>query len=51
MISPAVGISNPAMSRRMVVFPHPDGPTSTTNSPSFTSKEISCTTLVGPKLF
>src|ERR1017187_6514798 len=31
---PAVISSSPATIRRAVVLPHPDGPTSTTNSPS-----------------
>src|SRR3989449_10408000 len=30
--SPAVMVSKPATMRRVVVLPHPDGPTSTTNS-------------------
>src|SRR5260370_25179240 len=32
-IRPAVGCSNPAISRSVVVFPHPDGPSSEKNSP------------------
>src|SRR6266508_3036568 len=31
-ISPAVIVSKPATMRRVVVLPHPDGPTRTTNS-------------------
>src|SRR5262245_13641009 len=31
---PAVGVSRPAISRSNVLLPHPDGPTSTRNSPS-----------------
>src|SRR6266853_1567889 len=40
-ICPADGSSSPAMQRRAVVFPQPDGPSSTRNSPSFTSREKS----------
>src|SRR5215216_2889455 len=32
-IAPSVTSSSPAMQRRSVVLPHPDGPTSTMNSP------------------
>src|SRR2546421_6619289 len=42
-ISPQVTSSSPAMSRRMVDFPHPDGPTSTMNSPSWIWSEKSST--------
>src|SRR5690242_20801518 len=34
LISPPLGSSNPATMRSVVVLPQPDGPTSTTNSPS-----------------
>src|SRR5262252_8870548 len=37
-ISPEVGSSKPAIMRRVVVLPHPDGPTNTTNSPSSITK-------------
>jgi hypothetical protein len=33
-ISPALGSMKPAIMRKVVVLPQPDGPTSTTNSPS-----------------
>ena len=33
-ISPAVGRSKPAIIRSVVVFPHPDGPSSEKNSPA-----------------
>src|SRR5437763_16746176 len=35
---PPVGNSSPAIKRNVVVLPHPDGPTNTSNSPSATSK-------------
>ena len=35
---PSVTSSRPATIRRAVVFPHPDGPTKTMNSPSRTSR-------------
>src|SRR5271165_1138909 len=40
---PLVMSSSPATIRNAVVFPHPDGPTSTMNSPSATSSEKSFT--------
>ena len=40
---PEVMSSSPATIRSAVVFPHPDGPTSTMNSPSATSSEKSFT--------
>src|SRR3712207_7898660 len=40
---PAAGASSPATMCRVVLFPHPDGPTSTTNSPSSTSRSMPCT--------
>ena len=36
--SPAVGCSNPAISRRQVVLPEPDGPSMEKNSPWAMSK-------------
>lgn len=44
-ISPEEGRSNPAIIRRVVVFPQPDGPRKVTNSPRFTVKEKSETAL------
>src|SRR3954452_5247012 len=41
--SPPVGSSRPATMRRSVDFPHPDGPTSTMNSPSAISSETRST--------
>jgi hypothetical protein len=35
---PAVGSSNPAISRSVVVLPHPDGPSSEKNSPPTTGR-------------
>ncbi len=40
-ISPASGSSSPAIARSSVVLPQPLGPSSTTNSPGFTSSETS----------
>src|SRR5450755_59658 len=48
---PASISSNPASMRNSVDLPHPDGPTSTMNSPSLMSKLMPWITLVGPKLF
>src|SRR5512140_261575 len=41
--SPALIDSSPATTRSVVLLPHPDGPTSTTSSPSFTSRSTPCT--------
>ena len=43
-ISPALGCSSPATHRSTVVFPDPDGPSSTNNSPSCTSRDTSSRT-------
>src|SRR5450755_3599866 len=48
---PAEISSSPASMRSSVDLPHPDGPTSTMNSPSLMSKLIPWITLVVPKLF
>ena len=40
---PAVGASNPAIIRRVVVFPQPDGPSIEKNSPRAIEKSASCT--------
>ena len=40
---PLVMSSSPATIRSAVVLPHPDGPTSTMNSPSATSRLMSLT--------
>src|SRR3990170_7720602 len=39
MIDPRSGARSPATSRRVVVFPHPEGPRSVRNSPSRTCRE------------
>src|SRR3954465_10270919 len=41
---PRVGRSKPATIRRAVVFPHPDGPSRTTNCPSGTCRSSSSST-------
>src|SRR2546428_13775307 len=43
--------SRPASMRNSVDLPHPDGPTSTMNSPSWMSKPMPWMTLVLPKVF
>src|SRR5690242_21566537 len=40
---PADSDSSPAMMRSVVLLPEPDGPTSTTNSPSSTTRSTPCT--------
>src|ERR1051325_1362334 len=50
-MSPAVGCSNPAIMRSVVVLPQPDGPRNTTNSPFAISSERSPTTVVSPNDF
>src|SRR3954468_15157888 len=47
--SPAVMSSSPAMSRRRVDFPQPDGPTKTTNSPSSIRRSTPRITFAAPK--
>src|SRR5687767_11536137 len=49
-IVPESGFSRPAIIRRVVVFPQPDGPSKPKNSPCRTSSETSSTAFVGPKL-
>ena len=51
MISPSDIDSRPAIIRSSVDFPHPDGPTSTTNSPSRTSRSMPWITGARPKIF
>src|SRR6516164_8601323 len=46
-MAPAVGSSSPATIRRAVVFPQPDGPTRTMNSPSL-MVQVSASTAVVP---
>src|SRR5262245_21906062 len=50
-ISPASGSSRPAISRSVVVLPHPLGPSSATVSPSARSRETLSTTVRWPKSF
>src|SRR4051794_22253120 len=47
-IEPDVGVSNPAIMRRSVVLPHPDGPSSTRNSPSPVTKSTPSTAWTSP---
>ena len=49
--SPDVASSSPAMMRSSVDLPQPDGPTKTTNSPSFTSRSMPFSTSTLPKDF
>src|SRR5215831_13155946 len=46
MMRPAVTSSSPAMRRSSVDFPHPDGPTKTTNEPSSMSRSTPWMTTV-----
>src|SRR5919109_4522541 len=48
---PEVASSSPAMTRSKVDFPQPEGPTKTTNSPSFTSRSMPFSTSTLPKDF
>src|SRR6516225_3268126 len=48
LISPPVTVSSPAIIRRIVLLPQPDGPTRTRNSPSTISKSTPCTTSRSP---
>jgi len=51
MIRPAVGVSNPATIRSVVVLPQPDGPSSATSSPDAASSVSSETARTSPKRF
>src|SRR5262245_52028497 len=48
-ISPPLMASSPAMDLSKVDLPQPEGPTSTTNSPSAMSRSIDLSTRTGPK--
>lgn len=48
---PSEGVTKPAAIRSRVVFPQPDGPTSTTNSPGPASRETSSTATTGALAF
>src|SRR5262245_9302881 len=48
-ISPESASSRPATARRIVLFPHPDGPSRTRNSPSAIRSETSLTASTLPK--
>src|SRR6185295_5495407 len=48
-ISPAVGCSKPAIRRRQVVLPEPEGPSSAKNSPSAISKLTLSAARTSPK--
>src|SRR5258707_3666600 len=49
-MEPESGCKNPTIMFINVVFPHPDGPTTATNSPSPTVKPTSSTTCSAPAL-
>ncbi len=51
LIAPVVGSSKPAIIRRVVVLPHPDGPSMVKNSPSPISRSISLTATKSPNAF
>ena len=48
--SPSVCASSPAMIRRVVDFPHPEGPTRVRNSPSAMWRSMPSRTFVSPKV-
>src|SRR5450432_234761 len=50
-ISPEVGSSRPAIIRRVVVLPQPEGPSRQKNSPSWTAKLARFTARKSPKAF
>ena len=51
MMSPLVGSSSPAISRKSVDLPQPEGPTKTMNSPSSMARSTPWITSTGPKAF
>ena len=48
-MAPSLGCSKPAMRRRDVVLPQPDGPRKEWNEPRFSAKLTSSTALTSPK--
>ena len=48
MISPSSGVSRPARQRSKVVFPQPEGPSNTKNSPESISKETLLSAIAEP---
>jgi hypothetical protein len=48
---PAVAVSSPDRIRSAVVFPDPEAPSSTRNSPGATSRSNCSSTFTGPKYF
>src|SRR5512141_2390690 len=51
VIVPPVGCSKPAIMRRVVVLPHPDGPRNDTNSPRSAARLKSSTAATSPNRF
>ncbi|MNL69975.1 hypothetical protein D3C87_1949070 [compost metagenome] len=49
-MDPLLGVSKPAIIRRMVVLPQPDGPSREMNSPLSKAKLTPLTTVVCPKV-
>ena len=47
-ICPSLAISSPAIRRKVVVFPHPDGPNRVTSVPRWMSKVTLLTAVTGP---
>ncbi len=47
-IRPSLGSSSPAIIRRIVVLPQPDGPSSVTSVPGATVNETSLTAVTSP---
>jgi hypothetical protein len=47
--APESGLSNPAIIRRRVVLPHPEGPRREKNSPFFIARFMSFKTVKSPK--
>ena len=47
--APVLGSSRPATMFISVLLPQPEGPTSTRNSPSASSRSMRCSTWVAPK--
>src|SRR3954468_14984860 len=48
-IDPAVGSMKPAIMRKVVVLPQPEGPSSETNSPGFSARSMPATARKSPK--
>jgi hypothetical protein len=50
LIFPVVGLSRPAINRKVVVLPQPEGPSKTENSPVASVKSVGCSAVATSQL-